>query len=94
MDMLEKFIKVNTGYDVLRVVHERASISDILDKVGTLSKIIDSKGFYCFGYKRSSDLPIYLNREDYIGKSMDQISLETGIETVFNAGYEVYEKRL
>lgn len=92
--MLEKFIKTNTGYHIMRVVHERASILDILDKVGVLSGDVSPRGFYVLGTKRSIELPSYLDKEEYNGKSIEQISLDTGLEIVYNAGYEVWEKQL
>ena len=92
--MLEKFIKTNTGYHIMRVVHERASILDILDRVGVLLGDVSSRGFYVLGTKRSIELPSYLDKEEYNGKSIEQISLDTGLEIVYNAGYEVWEKQL
>lgn len=94
MGMLEKFIKTNTGYHIMRVVHERASILNTLDRVGVLSGDVSPRGFYVLGTKRSIELPSYLDKEEYNGKSIEQISLDTGLEIVYNAGYEVWEKQL
>lgn len=92
--LLEEFCKTNTGYSIIRVVHEISSIGDLLNRMGTLWKTLPPKGYFVLGTQRVEQLPEDLYQEEYRDLSIEQVSQKSGIEILYNVGYEVWEKEI
>lgn len=92
--LIEEFCKTNTGYSIIRVVHEISSIGDLLNRMGTLWKTLPPKGYFVLGTQRVEQLPEDLYQEEYRDLSIEQVSQKSGIEILYNVGYEVWEKEI
>ena len=92
--LLEEFCKTNTGYSIIRVVHEISSIGDLLNRMGTLWKTLPPKGYFVLGTQRVEQLPEDLYQEEYRDLFIEQVSQKSGIEILYNVGYEVWEKEI